>query len=104
MGHALYEAALFEGVENRGHRARRDEDTLRDHRRLQRLAGALDDGKDLTRARSKLIVLTRLTVVQLDEQVPRMEQVGEALRRERAGAGIFVFEVVADPSQGFGDA
>ena len=47
VGHALYEPTFFEGVENRGHGAGRDEETLGDHRRFQWLAGALDDGEDL---------------------------------------------------------
>ena len=79
------------------------EDPFRDHRRFEWLAGALDDGEDLAGAGRKLVLLAGVAVVQVHEQVPGLEQVGEALGGERAGAGVFVFEVVADSSQGFGD-
>jgi hypothetical protein len=102
--HALYESSSFEGVEDRGHGARRDEHSFGDHRRFERLTGALDDRKDLSGAGRELVLLARLTVVELHEEIRGVEEVGEAFRGERAGSGILVFEVVIDSPQGFGDA
>jgi hypothetical protein len=103
VGHALYEPAPFEGVEDRCRGAGGDEDALRDHRWLQRMTGAFDDGEDLARARRELVLLTRLPVVQIDEQIGGVVHVDEAFGGERVRAGVFVFEVVPDPSLGFGN-
>ena len=45
----------------------------------------------------------RVAVVQLHEQLRGPPEVGEALGGERAGAGVLVFEVVADPDRAVRD-
>ena len=98
VGHALDEPAFFEGVEQRGHGPGRDEESFGDDRWFEWLACAFDDSEDLAGAGRELVLLAGVTVVQVHEEVPGLEEVGEALGGERAGAGVFVFEVVADSS------
>jgi hypothetical protein len=42
--------------------------------------------------------------VELHEEIRGVEEVGEALGGERAGAGVLVLEVVVDPPERFGGA
>ena len=93
------EAALLEGVEQGGHAARRDEQALGNYRRLQRLADTVDDGKDLPGAGGELVLLAGLPVVQFHRHGGGPVKVRVALGGERAGAGVLVLEVVADPDQ-----
>jgi hypothetical protein len=104
MRHALHESAPFERVEKRGHRARRDEHSFGDHRRFQRLTRALDDREDLSGTGRELVLLARLTVVELHQEVRGVEEVGEALGGQRAGFGVLLFEIVIDSPERFGDA
>jgi hypothetical protein len=96
MRHALNESAPFERVEKRGHRARRDENSFGDHRRFQRLTRALDDREDLSGAGRELVLVARLTVVELHQEVRGVEEVGEALGGQGAGFGVLLFEIVVD--------
>jgi hypothetical protein len=99
---AAYQAALLEGVEQRGHRPGSDEESFGDHAGLEWLAGALDDGEDLTGAGGELVLLERLAVVQVHEQIGRAPEVGVTLGGERAGPGILILEVSTNADERFG--
>jgi len=104
MGHASDESASFERVEEGGHRARRDEHSFGDDRRFERFTGALDDGEDLAGAGRELVLLARLAVVELHEEIGGVKEVGEALGGERACSRVLVFKVAIDSAQRFASA
>ena len=91
------EPAFLERVEQRRHARRGDQQALRDNRRLERLSRSFHDGEDLTRASRELVIVSGLTVVQLDQKIPGSTDIGIALSRERAGVRKFHLKVGPGP-------
>ena len=90
------ETALLKRVEQRRHARRGDQQALRDNRRLERLSRSFHDGEDLTRASRELVIVSGLTVVQLDQKIPGSTDIGIALSSECAGVRKFRLKVGPD--------